>query len=194
VVNDLGNASNEKVIQLLEEQLSYTKEQNKSLNKQIEALTEQVRQLTKALYGSKSEKSKYQAPDGQGSLFEDDPSFSEPEQTEEKSTETVSYTVTRKKTNKKRNDSFREDIEVEEIHHHPANLACDCCLGEMVEFSSTMVREEAKFIPATMKRVQHFEHTYECKACKKDALQKAQIKRGKAPQGVIQRSIAGPTV
>uniref|UniRef100_UPI0038996B16 IS66 family transposase n=1 Tax=Lysinibacillus mangiferihumi TaxID=1130819 RepID=UPI0038996B16 len=31
-------------------------------------LTEQVRQLTKALYGSKSEKSKYQAPDGQGSM------------------------------------------------------------------------------------------------------------------------------
>uniref|UniRef100_UPI00300B8025 transposase n=1 Tax=Solibacillus ferritrahens TaxID=3098620 RepID=UPI00300B8025 len=107
------------MIQLLEEQLAYTKEQNKSLTKQIEALTEQIRHLTKALYGSKSEKSKYQAPDGQGSLFEDDPSFSEPEQTEEQSTETVSYTVTRKKKNKKRNDSFREDIEIEEIHHHP---------------------------------------------------------------------------
>ena len=63
---------------------------------------------------------------------------------------------------------FVRGIEVEEIHHHPANLACDCCLGEMVEFSSTMVREEAKFIPATMKRVQHFEHTYECRSCKKD--------------------------
>ena len=46
----------------------------------------------------------------------------------------------------------------------PANLACDCCLGEMVEFSSAMVREEAKFIPATLKHVQHFEHAYECKA------------------------------
>ncbi|MEK4384796.1 IS66 family transposase [Solibacillus sp. FSL W7-1464] len=193
-MNDLGNASNEKVIQLLEEQLAYTKEQNKNLTKQIEALTEQIRQLTKALYGSKSEKSKYQAPDGQGSLFEDDPSFNEPEQTEEQSTETVSYTVTRKKTNKKRNDSFHEDIEIEEIHHHPANLACDCCLGEMVEFSSTLIREEAKFIPASLKRVQHFEHVYECKTCKNDALLKAQIKRGKAPQGPIQRSIAGPTV
>ena len=47
----------------------------------------------------------------------------------------------------------------------------------MIEFSSTMVREEAKFIPATMKRVQHIEHVYECKTCKKDATQKAQIKR-----------------
>ena len=95
VVNDLTpvdqkqEEQNERIIQLLEQQLAQS-------NRQIEALTEQVRQLTKALYGSKSEKSKYQAPDGQGSLFEDDPSFNEPEQTEEQSSETVSYTVTRK--------------------------------------------------------------------------------------------------
>lgn len=55
---------NERIIRLLEQQLAQS-------NRQIEALTEQVRQLTKALYGSKSEKSKYQAPDGQVSLFED---------------------------------------------------------------------------------------------------------------------------
>lgn len=64
----------------------------------------------------------------------------------------------------------------------------------MVEFGSTLVREEAKFIPASLKRVQHVEHVYECKMCKNDTLQKAQIKRGKAPKSVIQRSIAGPTV
>ena len=186
-VDQKQEEQNERIIRLLEQQLAQS-------NRQIEALTEQVRQLTKALYGSKSEKSKYQAPDGQVSLFEDDPSFNEPEHTEEQSTETVSYSVTRKKKNKKRNDSFREDIETEAIHHHPANLTCACCQGEMVEFSSMLVREEAKFIPATMKRVQHFEHIYECKTCKKDALQKAQMKRGKAPNGAIQRSIAGPTV
>ena len=45
-----------------------------------------------------------------------------------------------------------------------------------------------------MKRVQHIEYAYECKTCKKDAGQKAQIKRGKAPQAVIQRSVAGATV
>ena len=98
MVNDLENASitTEKVVQLLEEQLTYMKQQNGDLSKQnkdlvkrIEALTEQIRQLTKALYGSKSEKSKYQAPDGQGSLFEDDPSFNDSEQTEEQSTPTV---------------------------------------------------------------------------------------------------------
>lgn len=58
VVNDLTNSSskqeeqNERIIRLLEQQLAQS-------NRQIEALTEQVRQLTKALYGSKSEKSKY---------------------------------------------------------------------------------------------------------------------------------------
>lgn len=189
-----NNIATEKLIQLLEQQLANAQEQNQELSQKLDQALLQIQQLTKALYGSKSEKSKYQAPDGQVSLFEDDPSFNEPEQTDEQSTETISYSVTRKKKNKKRNDSFREDIEIEAIHHHPANVTCDCCQGEMVEFSSMLVREEAKFIPATMKRVQHFEHIYECKVCKKDSLQKAQIKRGKAPQGAIQRSIAGPTV
>ena len=124
-MNDLGNTSikqNERLIQLLEEQLAHSNKQNNELTnkldqslKQIDVLTEQVRQLTKALYGSKSEKSKYQAPDGQGSLFEDDPFFSDSEQTEEQSTETVSYTVIRKVSKKKRNDSFRNGIEIEEI-------------------------------------------------------------------------------
>jgi hypothetical protein len=41
-----------------------------------------VRHLTKLLYGSKTEKTKYNALDGQGSLFDEDPSFSEPEHTE----------------------------------------------------------------------------------------------------------------
>ena len=55
------------MIQLLEEQLAHSNKQNNELTnklnqslKQIDVLTEQVRQLTKALYGSKSEKSKYQ--------------------------------------------------------------------------------------------------------------------------------------
>lgn len=189
-----NNAATEKLIQLLEQQLASAHQQNQELSQKLDQALAQIHQLTKALYGSKSEKSKYQAPDGQVSLFEDDPSFNEPEQTEEQSTETVSYSVTRKKKNKKRNDSFCENIEIEKIHHHPAHLTCDCCQQEMVEFSSTLVLEEAKFIPAIMKRVQHFEHAYECKSCKIDVSQKAQIKRGKAPQGAIQRSIAGPTV
>ena len=66
----MNNPSQDKLIRLLEEQLAFTKEQNKQLTSQIEVLTEQVRQLTKMIYGSRSEKSKYQAPGGQCSLFE----------------------------------------------------------------------------------------------------------------------------
>ncbi|RUL45628.1 IS66 family transposase [Lysinibacillus antri] len=190
----MSNTSQDKVIQLLEDQLAFMKEQNKGLSKQIEVLTEQVRQLTKALYGTKSEKSKYQVPDGQCSLFEDDPSFNESEHTEKQSTETVSYTVVRKIRNKKRNDSFSKELEIEEVHHHPSNLQCDCCQSKMFEIGCSIAREEAKFIPAKMVRVQHIEHAYECKQCKKDTTQNAQIKRGKAPMAVISRSIAGPTV
>ena len=196
VVNVLVNASfnNEKLIKLLEEQLDYMKQQNKDLSKQIEALTEQVRYLTKLLYGSKTEKSKYTAPDGQGSLFDDDQSFSDSEHTEEQSTHIISYTVVRKIHKKKRNDSLRDGLEIETIHHHPESTKCDCCHGQMIEIGSTIAREEAKFIPATMMKIQHVEHAYECKGCKSDSSQKAQIKRGKAPQPAIQRSIAGPSI
>lgn len=57
-MNDVGNASmnesqNEKLIRLLEEQLAHSNQQNKDLLKQIEALTDQERHLTKLLYGPK---------------------------------------------------------------------------------------------------------------------------------------------
>ena len=106
-MNVVSNDSNEKLIQLLEEQLTQSNQRIEELLKQIESLSQQVRYLTKLLYGSKSEKSKYQAPDGQCSLFDDDPFFNEPEHTEEQSTDTVTYTVVRKIHKKKRNDSFR---------------------------------------------------------------------------------------
>ena len=195
-MNVVGNdsSSNEKLTRLLEEQLAQSNQQNQELMKQIDSLSQQVRQLTKLLYGSKTEKSRYNAPDGQGSLFEDDPTFNDSEHTEEQSQQTISYTVVRKIQKKKRNDSLRDDVEVEEVHHHPANIACECCQHQMVEISGTVVREEAKFIPATMVKVQHIEHAYECKNCKSDTTQPAKIKRGKAPQPAIQRSIASPSV
>ena len=87
----MSKTSQDKLIQLLEEQLAFTKEQNKQLTNQIEVLTEQVRQLTKMIYGSRSEKSRYQAPDGQFSLFEDDPSFNDSEQTEEQRCDTFHH-------------------------------------------------------------------------------------------------------
>ena len=90
---------------------------------------EQVRQLTKMIYGSRSEKSKYQAPNGQCSLFEDDPSFNEPEHTGNQSEDTITYAVTHAKKKKKRNDVFAAWTETEEIHHHPATLFVYNTLG-----------------------------------------------------------------
>jgi transposase len=59
VVNNVANnSSNEKLIRLLEEQLAHSNQQNQELLKQVESLSQQIRQLTKLLYGSKTEKSK----------------------------------------------------------------------------------------------------------------------------------------
>ena len=70
------------------------------------------------------------------------------EQTEEQGTETVRYTVIRKVSKKKRNDLFRNGVEIEEMHPHPANTQCDCCFQQMTEAGITVACEEAKFIPA----------------------------------------------
>jgi transposase len=189
-----NESQHEKIIRLLEEQLAHSNQQNKELSKQIEALTDQVRYLTKLLYGSKTEKSKYNTLEGQTSLFDNDPFFNEPEHTGEESQQFISYTVVRKIQKKKRNDSLADNVEVQSVHHHPENTTCDCCHEQMIEIGSTVIREEAEFIPARMKKVQHIEHAYECKSCKSDVSQRAQIKRGKAPQPAIQRSIASPSV
>ncbi len=180
---------NDKLIKILEEQL-------KQSNRQIEALTEQVRHLTKLLYGSKTEQSKYNSPDGQMSLFDedDDDSFNCSDHTEEQSQQKIVYTVERKAKNRKRNDFLADHLETEVIHHHPEDTTCDCCQQAMTEMGSTIVREEAMFIPATMKKIQHVEHAYECKNCKGDSFQRAQIKRGQAPLAPIQRSLTSPSV
>jgi hypothetical protein len=166
VANDssTNETQSEKLIRLLEDQLVHSNQQNKELSKkldqalkQIESLTQQLQHVTKLLYGSKTEKSRYNTPEGQASLFDDDPSFSESEHTEEQSQQTISYTVVRNVRKKKRNDSLRDDVEVETIHYHPAHTICDCCQHQMVEISGMVVREEAKFIPAKMMKVQHIE-------------------------------------
>lgn len=89
---------------------------------------------------------------------------------------------------------MRDHVEVECVHYHPEQTTCTCCQHAMTEIGTTVVREEAKFIPAKMVKVQHIEHAYECKTCKGDASLPAQIKRGQAPQPAIQRSLAGASV
>lgn len=187
---------NDKLIKVLEEQLEQTNEQNKALTKQVEALTEQVRHLTKLLFGSKTEQSKYNLPDGQTSLFDrdNDDSFSCSEHTEDQSQQKIVYTVERKAINRKRNDFLADGLDIEVIHHHPEDTTCDCCQQAMREMGSSLVREEAMFIPATMKKIQHVEHAYECKNCKGNSFQNSQIKRGQAPVAPIQRSLTSPSV
>src|SRR5690606_29225961 len=144
---------NDKLIKLLEEQL-------KQSSRQIEALSEQGRHLTKLLYGSKTEQSKYNLPDAQTSLYDenDDDSIDCSEHPDEQTQQKIVYTVERKAKNRKRNEFLAEHLETEVIHHHPEDTTRDCCQQAMTEMGSTIVREEAMFIPATMKKIQHVEH------------------------------------
>ncbi|WP_309244864.1 transposase [Bacillus sp. WMMC1349] len=197
-ISSTNENHNEKLIQLLEAQLEHLKQQNKELSKKLDqslkqnhALNEQLRQLTKLLYGHKTENRNIMFPMDKDHYLRMIRLLVE--HTEEQSQQKISYTVVRK-VRKKRNDSLHDGIEVEAIHHLLENTICDCCQGQMIEIGSTIVREEAEFIPAKMKKIQHVEHAYECKNCKTESFQKTQIKRGKAPHPPIQRSMASPSV
>ncbi len=54
-------------------------------------------------------------------------------------------------------------------------IKCDCYQSQMTETGTVIGRKEAKFIPATLKRIQQIEHAYSCKPCKKNTEQKAKI-------------------
>ena len=124
-MNDLvSNASNEKLIQLLEEQLTHI-EINKieDLLKQIEALShEQVRQLTK-LYMAQNQKNQSTKLQMDKVLYLKMTRLLTNLSTQKNKARTPLLIQLFVKLNKKkRNDSFRDGVEIEEIHHHPEIL------------------------------------------------------------------------
>lgn len=70
------------------------------------------RRLTKMLNGSKTEKSKYQTPDGKESSFDDESSFADPVHTGEQSQGTITYTVIGKSSRKKRKASLCDNVQL----------------------------------------------------------------------------------
>lgn len=81
VVNILVNDPNKKVIAALERelevfnlQLEKSNRENEELSKRIQPLSEQVRHLINLLFGSNSEKDRYQ-DENHPSLFDDVPFF-----------------------------------------------------------------------------------------------------------------------
>lgn len=180
-----------KTIEQLTSQLNRQSTQNEQQAEQIRILTEKVDYLTTKLFGRKSEKSVY---DDQMSLFDEPESFfSQPETTEE---ETVEEEITyRRKKAKGRKAELIAGLPVKEIHHtlSEAECFCDTCNSQLSEIGIKIVREVAQFIPASLYKEQHIQHSYECLECKNNA-ETNSIKSSKIPTPVLAHSTAGSSV
>ncbi|MFL2101598.1 IS66 family transposase [Desemzia sp. FAM 23991] len=159
-------------------------------------LSNQVANLTKMLFGSRSEKTRYsqeEIPQNQTSLF-DEPSdfFGQPEKEEgEISRITVISTHTRKHRVPGWKEKQLENLPTEEYHHRLEEPVCLCCNGEMKELG-TKDWSEVKLIPAKLVRCRHIVHRYECRNCKKSGTN--QIRVAPSPKRALPGSIASPSM
>jgi transposase len=70
---------------------------------------------------------------------------------------------------------------------------CDCCGEQMKHMGTKTVREVVQFVPASLYKEVHIQHSYECN-CHEEGYEVKPIKSAKVPDPVIQRSLAGASV
>jgi transposase len=162
----------EKLNQLLE-QNKILAQQNAQKDDEIALLKEQNNYLMQKLFGSKKET--IMDPD-QGSLF-DDQLFSQPEQTGEQSDEEV---IIEKYSRRKKRKGLKEEqlkhLPTVDHIHEMEGCSCPNCQEVMKEISTTLLRQEVKYIPARMENHRHFQKTYACSNCEKTGVNTPFIK------------------
>ena len=139
-------------------------QQNAQKDDEIALLKEQNNYLMQKLFGTKKES--LNNPN-QGSLF-DDQLFSLPEQTGEQSDEEV---IIEKHSRRKKRKGLKEqqlkNLPTVDHIHEVESCTCPNCLESMKEISTSLVRQEVRFIPARMENHRHFQKTYVCSSCEK---------------------------
>ena len=137
------------------------------LEQQIRLLKEQVDFLTRKLYGTKSEKTSVLDIEGQMSLFNETEYFADPNAKEPELVEVEKYLRKRKYTGQ------REEL-IKGLPHSKAlhtidesEQVCEKCGSSMVKAGEEFVRTEVQFIPASLKVIDHYRETYECRTCRK---------------------------
>ena len=103
----------------------------------------------------------------QGSLFADQ-LFSLPEQTGKQSDEEV---IIEKHSRRRKRKGLKEqqlkNLPTVDHIHEVASCTCPKCQKSMKEISTSLVRQEVRFIPARMENHRHFQKTYACSNCEK---------------------------
>ena len=144
------------------------KKQIKELEQQIRFLREQVDFLTRKLYGTKSEKMSALEIEGQMSLFNELESCASPDAHEQDLAEVEKHLCKRKYAGQRK--KLIKDIPRSKVLHtiDESEQICERCGSAMVEVGEEFVRTEVQFIPASLKVVDHYRETYECRACRKN--------------------------
>ncbi len=142
-------------------------EQLKTATLEIKELQEIVSLLKKNLYGRSTEKA---IPNNQLSLFEPEPA-PEPPLPKPKVQVVVVKTHQRKKLSG-RKKLILDQYPQRDIHHtlSEAEQVCQGCSHSLTDIGVTLTRRELEFVPAVLRCVNHYQHTYKCSGCSDNEL------------------------
>lgn len=162
-----------------------------ALEKENKRLHETVQFLTQKLYGRSTEKTSA-LPIGieQLSLFDEAESEAVPSAPEPDLKEVSSY-------QRKKNKGGRVEL-LKDIPHHKflctlveQDRCCEACHTALVVVGEEFVRTEIEFIPATVRAIDVYRETFECRTCRKHG--RPYMEKAPTPDPVIQHSMASPS-
>ena len=135
----------------------------KSMQLQIDNLTEAVLLLRKEKFGPSSEKTD-KSIDGQLSIFNEAEVCADESAQEPISKEVRGYTRKHPKTKR---EEIIKDLPVREVlcEAHPDDIFCHRCGGDLKPLGKETVREELEYIPAKLQIVRYVRMAYECPKC-----------------------------
>jgi transposase len=158
------------------------------LEQENQKLHDTVAYLTKKLFGRSSEKSKALGIEGQLSFFdeaetESDTNVSEPDLSE------VKEAIRKKKYKGQRKDKL-ENLPHDKVTFklHPDELTCQCCNHGLTPVGTEFVRSEVEYNPATLRVIDLYRETYECRKCKQKGT--PFMEKSIVPNPVISHSFA----
>lgn len=161
------------------------------LEKENKRLHETVQFLTQKLYGRSTEKTSA-LPVGveQLSLFDEAESVASRSASEPDLKQVAGY-------QQKKNKGDRMEL-LKDIPHHKSlctltdqDRCCEACQSALVVVGEEFVRTEIEFIPATVRAIDVYRETFECRTCRKHG--KPYMVKATTPDPVIQHSMATPS-
>jgi transposase len=162
------------------------------LQSQLEAMSEQVTLLKKALFGHRRER--YLPSPDQKLLFASEPPTEDADEKDpppEPEQESEQADRRRKRKRRRKRFEFPQCLPVKRIEHPlpPEELACPCGCGDRVVISEHVTRQ-LELVPSNAYVAEHVRYTYACAKCHSGD----QVVTTEKPDTAIEKGIFGPTV